>query len=164
MYLGIDIGTQGVKALLYDADAARIAAVQQAPLELISEPDGTREQLASWWVQGLLQCLQGFAPAERARVRALAVSGQQHGCVALDAAGAVLAPVKLWCDTATEVECEEITAAFGGRERCLAELGELAREDLARQQAELHSTPSLSLPVHQTPYPSWGLSSLLRRS
>ena len=123
MYLGIDIGTQGVKALLYDADAARIAAVQQAPLELISEPDGTREQLASWWVQGLLQCLQGFAPAERARVRALAVSGQQHGCVALDAAGAVLAPVKLWCDTATEVECEEITAAFGGRERCLAELG-----------------------------------------
>ena len=123
MYLGIDIGTQGVKALLYDADAARVVAVQQAPLDLISEPDGTREQLASWWVHGLAQCLHGFAPAERARVRALAVSGQQHGCVALDAAGAVLAPVKLWCDTATDAECEEITTAFGGGERCVAELG-----------------------------------------
>ncbi len=123
MYLGIDVGTQSVKALLYDGQAARVVAVESAPLELLSEADGTREQLAGWWISALGRCLAGLPGRDREAVRAVGISGQQHGFVPLDAGGEVLAPVKLWCDTATTAECDEITAAFGGEQRCIEAVG-----------------------------------------
>jgi xylulokinase len=51
------------------------------------------------------------------------VSGQQHGFVALDGDGEPLGPAKLWNDTSTVAQCDEITRAFGGRERLIAEAG-----------------------------------------
>ena len=123
MFLGIDVGTQSVKALLYDADRQRVAAMHSAPLDLVSAADGTREQHADWWLTALRDCLSKFEKSERGGVKALAVSGQQHGFVALNTDGEVLAPVKLWCDTSTVEQCTQITEAFGGRQRCIAELG-----------------------------------------
>lgn len=123
MYLGIDVGTQSVKALLYDADAVAVAAVESAPLRLVSEPDGTREQEAAWWIAALEDCVSRLPAAGRAAVRGIGVSGQQHGFVALDASDDVLAPVKLWCDTATAAECDEITDAFGGEAACINQVG-----------------------------------------
>jgi xylulokinase len=90
---------------------------------LISDAAGTREQFANWWLKGLEDCLAGFDTVALAAVRAVAVSGQQHGFVPLAADGEVLAPVKLWCDTATQAECDEIASAFGGQQRCLEEAG-----------------------------------------
>jgi len=123
MYLGIDIGTQSVKALIYDPERRRVAGVHSAPLDMLNDSTGKREQLAEWWLEALGAALQQFSADDRARVRAIAVSGQQHGFVPLDVNGEVLAPVKLWCDTTTTRECAEITARFGGAERCLRELG-----------------------------------------
>ncbi|MCB1843808.1 MAG: xylulokinase, partial [Halioglobus sp.] len=123
MYLGIDLGTQSVKALLYDADRRCVEAVHAAPLDMTSSDDGTREQHADDWLEALQGCLGQFTPAQRSGVRALAVAGQQHGFVPLDAAGDVLAPVKLWCDTATTAQCAEITAAFGGARQCIEAVG-----------------------------------------
>jgi xylulokinase len=123
IYLGIDIGTQSVKALCYDAQLLQLGAVSTSPLEIISEPDGTREQLALWWITAIQDCLSQIEPDIKARVVALGVSGQQHGFVPLAADGTVLTPVKLWCDTATIAECEQITANFGGEERCIDEVG-----------------------------------------
>ena len=123
MFLGIDVGTQSVKALIYDADRRRVVDIRSAALELISEADGTREQLTSWWLAALGQCLAGFNKADKGRIQAIGVSAQQHGFVPLAADDQVLAPVKLWCDTATVPECDQITANFGGRERCIKEVG-----------------------------------------
>jgi len=123
MFLGIDIGTQSVKALMYDAEQSRVAGVHSAPLEMLSDTTGKREQLAEWWLDALGEALQQFSAADRAQVRAVAVSGQQHGFVPLGVDGEVLAPVKLWCDTTTTQECADITARFGGTERCFRELG-----------------------------------------
>jgi len=123
MYLGIDVGTQSVRALIYDDQSRRVVAEQSAPLDLLSGADGAREQLAGWWLTALGRCLAALPTRARQGIRAVGVSGQQHGFVALDAAGEVLAPVKLWCDTATVPECESITAAFGGRQRCIDEVG-----------------------------------------
>ncbi|MCT6976476.1 FGGY family carbohydrate kinase, partial [Salmonella enterica subsp. enterica serovar Yoruba] len=64
-------------------------------------------------------CFAKLDAEYRARVVAIGVSGQQHGFVPLDAAGQVLAPAKLWCDTSTQRECDEIMAAVGGAERCV---------------------------------------------
>jgi xylulokinase len=121
--LGIDLGTQSLKTLFYDYESRRIAAAASAPLELIRDERGTAEQEASWWLDALGESLRQVPNEIRASVRAIGVSGQQHGLVALDAAGRVQIPVKLWCDTSTQTEVEEITAAVGGRERCIALTG-----------------------------------------
>lgn len=123
IYLGIDIGTQSVKVLCYDAENRQLAAISSCPLQLISERDGTREQLAQWWLAAIRYCLSQLDHDVREAVVAIGVSGQQHGFVALEEDGNVLAPVKLWCDTSTIAECKQITESFGGDERCLQELG-----------------------------------------
>ena len=122
-FLGIDLGTQSLKAIVYDSERREVLAAGGSELRLIRRPDGTREQLAGWWLDALAAALSQMAPAAKASVQALAVSGQQHGFVPLGADGKVLAPVKLWCDTATVRECEEIAERFGGQARCLEELG-----------------------------------------
>ncbi|MDG2411030.1 MAG: xylulokinase [Halioglobus sp.] len=123
MYLGIDIGTQSVKTLLYDLDRATVHATSSEPLPLRSDRDGTREQEASWWIVALEACVARLPGAGRRAVRAVAVSGQQHGLVPLGSEDEVLAPVKLWCDTTTDQQCDEITRAFGGRKHCITSVG-----------------------------------------
>ena len=121
--LGIDLGTQSVKVVFYDFDACQTAAVESAPLELYQTDAGVAEQQAHWWIHALRQTLQQVSTEVRESVAAIGVSGQQHGFVAIDKAGEVLGPVKLWCDTSTGPECEAITEAFGGVDACIAKVG-----------------------------------------
>lgn len=121
--LGVDIGTQSVKAVVYDAEIKDCIAHASAPLELDQAANGIAEQRASWWVEALAQALSRVDQSVRQQVSAIGVSGQQHGFVPMDEAGQVLAPVKLWCDTSTVAECEAIMSEFGGVEGCLNETG-----------------------------------------
>jgi len=125
IYLGIDAGTQSVKALCFDASTGtgRVVAVASAPLKLVSRDDGTREQEALWWIEALESCLARIDQRIRDEVVAIGVSGQQHGFVPVGGDGEVIAPVKLWCDTTTTEQCEQIMSAFGGAERCTSEVG-----------------------------------------
>ena len=97
----------------------RVLATHGHPLELIAGDDGSREQHAQWWIDAIRACIARIEPAQRARVTAIGVSGQQHGFVPVAADGDVLAPAKLWCDTSTQAECDEIMAAAGGPLRCV---------------------------------------------
>ena len=63
------------------------------------------------------------AKASAAEVKAIGVSGQQHGFVPLDKAGEVIRPAKLWCDTSTAAECDEITEKLGGLKKTIRTLG-----------------------------------------
>lgn len=119
LVVGLDVGTQSVKLVAYDAAAHRLVATHGHPLELIAGEDGSREQHAQWWIDAIRICFAKLDAEYRARVVAIGVSGQQHGFVPLDAAGKVLAPAKLWCDTSTQRECDEIMAAVGGAQRCV---------------------------------------------
>ena len=119
LYAGIDAGTQSIKVLVYHAESRQVVATASAPLELISGEDGSREQLASWWIEGVYACFAQLGAPIRAAIVAIGVSGQQHGFVALDRDGDVLAPVKLWCDTSSAGECLQITHALGGEQRCI---------------------------------------------
>jgi xylulokinase len=120
---GLDIGTQGVKLLVLDPVLRRVVATAGQPLELLAGADGSREQHPQWWVAAAIGCFTRLDLEVRRGIRAIGVSGQQHGFVPLDASGAVLAPAKLWCDTSTQPECGQITAAAGGAERCIALAG-----------------------------------------
>ena len=59
----------------------------------------------------------------RDEIRAIGVSGQQHGLVALDEANEPLRPAKLWCDVSTEAQCEEFNREFGGAEGLIELIG-----------------------------------------
>jgi xylulokinase len=120
---GIDAGTQSVKVLVYDAAARTVVASASAPLDLVAGEDGSREQHPSDWVHAMETCFDRFDAGLRGRIAALAVSGQQHGFVPLDAEGRVLAPAKLWNDTSTTAECGEIMAAVGGPSAAIALAG-----------------------------------------
>jgi len=119
LVVGLDVGTQSVKLVAYDAGARKVVGTHGHALQLIAHDDGSREQRTEWWIDAIRACFAALDPAQRARVRAVGVSGQQHGFVAVDEAGRVLAPAKLWCDTSTQAECDEIMAAAGGARNCV---------------------------------------------
>lgn len=121
--LGIDLGTQSVKVVLYDFLARKAVAVESAPLDIYQTDSGIAEQKAHWWVSALENALNKVEKDLRRKVVAIGVSGQQHGFVPLSQSGEVLAPVKLWCDTSTDSECASIMDAFGGFEACIKEVG-----------------------------------------
>ena len=98
---GIDAGTQSLKVVVYDAAQRQLLVTASAPLQLHSADDGSREQDPAAWVAAMEDCFARIDPQLRQQVQALAVSGQQHGFVALDADGKVLVPAKLWCDTSS---------------------------------------------------------------
>jgi xylulokinase len=117
LYLGIDSGTQGTKAVVFDQAAGIIIAECYQPHDLMQDNDGTREQEPAWWITAceklIIEILkqQNVEPGD---IKAIGVSGQQHGFVPLDRAGEVIRPAKLWCDTATTAQTETITRRAGG--------------------------------------------------
>lgn len=117
--LGIDLGTQSIKVLFYDFENRKTLITASSHLDLEQDSNGKAEQQAHWWVSALCQSLEKIPSDIKQSVVAISVSGQQHGFVALDKEGKVLAPVKLWCDTSTEKECRQIMQELGGEEACI---------------------------------------------
>lgn len=112
MYIGIDIGTSEVKALLLGPDQ-RVVGSAGSPLTVSRPHPGHSEQdPADWWTatQAALAALRAAHPAEYAATEAIGLSGQMHGAVLLDAQDRVLRPAILWNDTRSAAECAEMMA------------------------------------------------------
>lgn len=123
MFLGIDCGTQGTKALLTDEKGSPLGR-GYAPHQLIERSNGAREQEPQWWIDALIAAVkQALSGTDRRDVRAIAVSGQQHGLVALDENLQVIRPAKLWNDTETAPQNAELVKRFGGTDACMKHLG-----------------------------------------
>jgi xylulokinase len=116
LYVGVDSGTQSVKAIALDTESGRVVAEARAPHHLIPGlPAGHMEQHPAEWVSAMDMAIVGVASKiDRSRVRGIGVSGQQHGFVPLDEKGRVIRPAKLWCDTSTTEECTIMTRKLGG--------------------------------------------------
>ncbi|MCL1887450.1 MAG: FGGY family carbohydrate kinase, partial [Kiritimatiellaeota bacterium] len=124
IFIGIDTGTQGTKVIAFDRAEGRVVAGAHSGYAVEEDAHGSREQSPQLWLDAIRACFREiFAIVNPATVRAVGVSGQQHGCVALDAAGNVLRPAKLWCDTSTVAECGEILERAGGKANVLAITG-----------------------------------------
>ncbi len=123
MYLGIDCGTQGTKTLLIDEHGAALGRGFQKHA-LIERATGAREQEPRWWIEALRSAVrQALREAIAQPVLALGVSGQQHGLVVLDAGMQVIRPAKLWNDTETAPQNEELLRNFGGRDAWFRRFG-----------------------------------------
>jgi len=127
LVIGIDSGTQSTKALVVDAKNGMVLGEGSKAYGLISGlPAGAKEQHPADWIDATESSIRAAlkqAKATAAEVRAIGVSGQQHGFVPLDKNGQVIRPAKLWCDTSTADECEEIMAKLGGLKGSVKELG-----------------------------------------
>jgi D-xylulose kinase len=124
VFVGIDCGTQSTKVVLRDT-GGEIVGLGSAPHELTERDDGTREQQPATWIAALATAMRAALRGQDVEVAGMAVSGQQHGLVALDAADRPVRPAKLWNDTTTTHECALLTERLGGGERLLELTGNL---------------------------------------
>src|SRR5882672_8704242 len=127
LLLGIDSGTQSTKALVVDARDGKVLASAAQEYDLIPDlPPGAKEQHPHTWRDATASTIRRSlrqAKAIAAEVKAIGVSGQQHGFVPLDKNNEVIRPAKLWCDTSTAAECEEIMNQLGGLKKTIRALG-----------------------------------------
>lgn len=121
LYLGIDVGTSGTKTLLVSSSGVVIAEANASyPMEQ-PRAGWTQQDPEDWWkatVKTVRQVMRK-AKCKPADVKAIGLSGQMHGSVFLDAKGQVIRPAILWNDQRTAAECDEITAAAGGRSKLI---------------------------------------------
>ncbi len=115
--LGIDSGTQSTKTIAVDLDSGKILAAASASYGMIPGlPPGHLEQEPQHWVDAVdatvREVLEKLGP-RRDEVKAIGVSGQQHGFVPLDKKNKVIRPAKLWCDTSTTDQCAQFDEEFG---------------------------------------------------
>jgi D-xylulose kinase len=125
--VGIDSGTQGTKALVVDAGSGRVLGRGSSPHAMIEGlGPGASEQDPAVWIGAAGKALAAAlkqARIDAGRVVSLGVSGQQHGFVPLDGKGGVIRPAKLWNDTSTIKETEDLLAALGGKDKVIDRLG-----------------------------------------
>ena len=122
MFLGIDVGTGGTRAVLVDREGRVVASAASEHAPIHSEQIGWAEQQPEdWWraARAGHRRRHWLPPNWMAlRFEAVGLTGQMHGCVMLDAAGKVLRPALIWCDQRTQPECDWLEAKIG-RERLI---------------------------------------------
>lgn len=111
MYIGIDLGTSGVKAVLLD-EHQRIVASSSAPLRVLRPQPLHSEQNPQEWWQAVNDCMAKLACQQDLHsVQAIGLTGQMHGAVMLDGNNQVLHPAILWNDGRSFDECQALESA-----------------------------------------------------
>ncbi len=126
LFLGIDCGTQGTKAIILDAISGQVLGQGAAAHTMISGANGRREQDTQQWLEAFTLATRSAllaANVDGQAILGIGVSGQQHGLVLLDDQGEVLRPAKLWCDTETSAENDRLLTHLGGEKGSLERLG-----------------------------------------
>ena len=109
MYIGIDLGTSGVKTILIDYNQD-ILATAHSPLTVQSPKDGFNEQDPNSWIKATEICLAELKKQkskEFSNTISIGISGHMHGATIIDDQGKVIRPCILWNDTRAFKECEE---------------------------------------------------------
>ncbi|MFN3824994.1 MAG: xylulokinase [Pseudorhodobacter sp.] len=107
MYIGLDLGTSGLKGLLID-DNQRVLAEAQAPLTVQRPAEGWSEQRPADWITAAESVMDQLARHDLSAVRGIGLSGHMHGATLLDASDEVLRPCILWNDTRSAEEAAEL--------------------------------------------------------
>ncbi|MDE2267210.1 MAG: xylulokinase [Alphaproteobacteria bacterium] len=107
MYLGIDVGTSSVKAVLTD-DKDRLVGQGSAALTVErSQPLWSEQDADSWW-RATVEAVRSIPEKDRRAIKGIGLSGQMHGATLLDRADKPLRPAILWNDGRSEAECAEL--------------------------------------------------------
>jgi len=112
VYLGIDLGTSGVKAVLLDDDDVVVAEAGAALGVERRQPLWSEQDPDHWWdaANAAVGSIRELAPSALAAIRGVGLSGQMHGATVLDASDRPLRPAILWNDGRSARECRELEA------------------------------------------------------
>jgi xylulokinase len=127
LYLGLDTGTSGTKAVLIDESGTLLASDLQEYGLSTPRPQWAEQHPDTDWWDAAIKAIQGVlakAGKSGSDVAGVGLTGQMHGSVFLDKSMKVLRPALLWCDSRTGAECAEITEALGGAKGCFEILGQ----------------------------------------
>ncbi|WP_460275832.1 xylulokinase [Celeribacter sp. ULVN23_4] len=116
-FLGIDLGTSGLRVLLTDGEGNILASAERSYASVHPAP-GWSEQAPDIWIEKLEEAiaeLRARAP-EFADLKGIGVAGHMHGAVLLDDDDKVLRPCILWNDTRSHIEAARLDAIPGFRE------------------------------------------------
>jgi xylulokinase len=125
MWLGIDIGTGGSRALLVD-ERGRVRAGCTAPHEemRMERPLWAEQRPENWWDAAVIAIRGVLAQAgvPGSQIKGIGLSGQMHGLVIIDGAGSVIRPSLIWCDQRSQPQVDAINAKLGRENilRCIA--------------------------------------------
>lgn len=106
---GVDSSTQSTKVVLRDAESGETLGLGRAP-HPATYPPLSEQHPDTWWnaFTTAFSAATESAGASPSQVRAISVAAQCHGLVPLDATGTVIRPAKLWNDTTTAAEANEL--------------------------------------------------------
>ena len=107
MYIGLDLGTSGLKAILMDA-AQTVLEEATAPLTVQRPHEGWSEQNPADWIVAAEAVFAGLAKHGLSQVRGIGLSGHMHGATLIDTADQVLRPCILWNDTRSFAEAADL--------------------------------------------------------
>jgi len=109
MYIGLDLGTSGLKGILIDENQ-RVLAEATAPLTVQRPQDGWSEQRPADWISAAEAVMDQLAKHGLTAVRGIGLSGHMHGATLLDKSDEVLRPCILWNDTRSHAEAAQMDA------------------------------------------------------
>lgn len=109
MFLGLDIGTSGVKAVVIDHAGSVVAHSRRSLTVSRPQPTWSEQDPAIWWAN-TDEAVQALPGDLRANVEAIGLAGQMHGAVLLDRNDQPLRPAILWNDGRSAAECAELEA------------------------------------------------------
>jgi xylulokinase len=116
MWMGIDVGTGGTRALLVDAQGRVAAGYTAAHEEIRMERALWAEQRPENWWDASRDAIRGAlaqAGVSGTAVRGIGLSGQMHGLVILDEANQVIRPALIWCDQRSQRQVDSINGVVG---------------------------------------------------
>lgn len=179
LFAGLDVSTKSCKLVIIDWDEKTEVHVegvnydQDLPHyqtqngEMIGNQPGVSESNPLMWVEAVDTVFERaknkFIPLKH--IKAIAVSGQQHGLVALDAKGNLARPAsKLWNDFSTQEECDLLTERVGGVEKMISEIGNTQRTGytaakiyhMVRHEKDAYDRSTILFLVHN--YINWYLT------
>ncbi|MCK4297590.1 MAG: hypothetical protein KAX28_13155 [Candidatus Marinimicrobia bacterium] len=182
LFAGLDVSTQSCKLVIVDIDANTIVFVDSvnydSDLPQYRTKNGVIQKLAEgvsesdplMWLEAVDMVFQKAKTAiPLNQIRCIAVSGQQHGLVALNADGRLArARSKLWNDFSTQEECEILTEKIGGLDAMIAEVGNSQRTGytaakifhMKRHEADAYRNSATLFLVHN--YINWYLTGGVR--
>ncbi len=111
MFLGLDLGTSELKALLL-SDQQQVIATARAPLTVQRpQPLWSEQDPAAWWaaLERVMDQLLTSHPQALAQLQGIGLSGQMHGATLIDRHERVLRPAILWNDGRSGAQCEQLT-------------------------------------------------------
>ena len=109
MFLGIDLGTSSLKAIVLDVDGSTVGTGSATYPMATPQPGWAESDPQAWW-EAAATAVHEAAGEHAVEVAAVGLCGQMHGVVLSDDAGNPLRPAILWADGRSSRQLEAYSA------------------------------------------------------